>query len=495
MVNRRRHFRLNDDSSKIPVVNPAGFRANPVQLVLLVVVLLAIAFRLWTSFCFFPLSEWNSVRLAPTFMLRFGPTPYPGLDGGSLTTWIYGPVPLLINLPATLAHHTISALFLAEIVNLLLAIIPATLAVFTLVPSSSATNRTDRCWALLLCLALWPNTSLQYIQADNTAVAFGLIGNLLLLRTQGGNRSLLFPAALCTALAVWSKQTALGLVLAQLLWLGSTAGFKTTWRYAVICAACGLGLTAVFIDWFGFDQLWLNLVQIPGRLPFCDDALARTRDFWMHLSGFVLLPALVAIFARRVIWRSNSPWLLPVLSWLCLLPMALISTYKIGGATNSLNGILYLLPIATVTAVTTLRRLHGSSVWVAAVVLVILALQFQSSPLLPTRPVVTHLIEGEQLADKFPRRIYFPWHPLITFFSDHRFYLTEDGLYTRHAAGIDVAPNAARESLPDDWTITAVPGWRRDGVYKQLQPPGAQFGFNGKWGIYLWPPSDRSPRR
>ena len=75
------------------------------------------------------------------------------------------------------------------------------------------------------------------------------------------------------------------------------------------------------------------------------------------------------------------------------------------------------------------------------------------------------------------------------------FYLTEDGLSTRHAAGIDVTPNATRENLPDDWTITAVPGWRSEGMFKQLQSPGAQFGFNGKWGIYLWPESDRSPRR
>src|SRR4051812_46329068 len=88
------------------------------------IALLLVGFRLWTSFCFFPLPEWNSIRLAPSFMLHPGATPYPGLGGGPLTTWIYGPVPLLLNLPATLAHDTVTALLVAGTINLLIAVIP-----------------------------------------------------------------------------------------------------------------------------------------------------------------------------------------------------------------------------------------------------------------------------------------------------------------------------------------------------------------------------------
>jgi hypothetical protein len=174
------------------ITNPNGTRATSVHAVLLGAVTLAIVFRLWTSFCFFPLAEWNSVRLAPAFMLRFGPTPYPGLDNGPLTTWIYGPVPLLVNLPATLASDTISALSIAETINLLIAIIPVAATVFLLDFSAAKISRPDRLWALFLCLALWPNTSLQYIQADNTALAFGLLGNLFLTRVQNGHRLALF---------------------------------------------------------------------------------------------------------------------------------------------------------------------------------------------------------------------------------------------------------------------------------------------------------------
>ena len=41
-------------------------------------------------------------------------------------------VPLLLNLPATLAHDTVAALFIAESINLLCAIVPAIVAVFAI---------------------------------------------------------------------------------------------------------------------------------------------------------------------------------------------------------------------------------------------------------------------------------------------------------------------------------------------------------------------------
>lgn len=447
------------------------------------------AFRIWTSFCFFPFTEWNSVRLAPTFMLWFGPTPYPSLASGPLTTWIYGPVALLLNLPAVLAHDPITALYLAGTINVLGAVVPAAVAVFALAEPRTETPRTDRLWALLLCLALWPNSSLQYIQADNAAIAFGLLSNVLLVRGRDGNRVLLPLAALCAALAVWSKQTSIGLLAGQTLWLAIVVGRKSAVRYAALGAGCALALGAAFVAWFGADELWLNLVRIPGRLPFCESVAAYTRDFWMQISGYVLLPTLGAIVARRALCQRDSPWLLPMLTWLCLLPTALVSIYKVGGATNSLNCVLYLLPSAALTLVVALRRLtpRASQAWLAAGILAVLIQQMSFSSLLPLRPLTAHLEEAEQLAREYPGRIYFPWHPLVTFFSDHRFYHAEDGLYTRQIAGLGRDRSTASRDLPPQWSITAIPGWRSQGVFKPLQPPAAQLGFVGKWAVYAWP--------
>ncbi len=450
----------------------------------------AIAFRYWTSFCFFPLAEWNSVRLAPTFMLCFGSTPYPGLDHGALTTWIYGPVPLLLNLPAVLASDAIGAVLTAGIITLLCALVPAALAVFALAAPAPATTRADRAWALLLCLALWPGASLQFLQADNAALACGLLSNVLLARARGTHGTLLALAGLGAALAIWSKQTALGLIPAQVLWLGFAVDRRTAVRYALVSVAWVVALAAIFVVWFGASELWLNLVRIPGRLPFCESILAYTREFWAEISVGVLLPATAAIVARRAIWRRASPWLLPILTWLCLLPTALISIYRIGGATNSLNGFLYLLPLATLAAAVKLRQLapRTARAWLAAGTVTMVSGQLASAPVVPLLPLTTPLAEGAQLAREFPGRIYFPWHPLLTFFSERRFYHAEDGLYTRHLVAIDRERTLVERDLPPAWSLTAIPGWRLRGVFTQLQPPAAQLRFIGKWAVYAWPP-------
>ncbi len=453
---------------------------------LFVVVTVVVAFRLWTSFGFFPFADWNEVRLAPTFMLWHGFTPYPGLDRGPLTTWIYGPVPLLLNLPAVFARDAVGAMLIAGTINLLIAVVPTALVVFGS-PAPHAI-RADRRWALLLCLALWPNSSLQYIQADNAAVAFGMLSTLLLLSRSPGSVAPLL-AGLCAALAVWSKQTALAIIPAQLLWLALTGDARVALRHAAICAAAGLLLGGGFVAGFGFEGLWLNLVRLPGQLPFAGNFLGRTRELWLQLLGYVALPAVGLIIARRIVFRRDSPWLLPTLTWLFLLPTALISVYKVGGASNSLNGVLYLLPLAGLFAVGWLRRLHPrtSVVAIAAGILAVLLQQLSSSPLLPLRPLTTHLVVGADLAQKFPGRIYFPWHPLLTFYGERRFYHVEDGLSTRRFASLERPPSTTRLDLPASWSITAIPGWREQGVYRELQPLDAQLGFVGKWSVFSWP--------
>ena len=475
-------------------MSPAKPRHDPLAAVLLAGGLAVVGFRLWTSLCFFPLPEWNSVRLAPSFMLRFGTTPYPGLDGGALTTWIYGPVPLLLNLPATLAHDSIAALLIAEVITLLCAVGPAALAVLAGPSPDAAATRTDRTWALLLCLSLWPNPGLHYIQADNAAVAFGLLSNWLLARRRAGAHARWGTAALCAALAVWSKQTALGLVLAQSLWLACSAGRAAAVRHAVACAACGLALGGIFVVWFGFDGLWLNLVRIPGRIPFAPDFLERTLAFKLHLAGYVLLPAALLVFAGHAIWRRDSEWLLPVLCWLCLLPAGLVATYRIGGATNSLNAFLYLLPPATLALIGWLRRRSPGTAhaWTAAAVTAVVFQQLVAAPLVPLHPLTAHLEQAEALAQRYPGRIYFPWHPLVTFFSDRRFYHAEDGLYTRSTVNLEPAPELARRDLPPAWTLSAFPGWRDEGRFKVLQPPDAKRSFFGKWTLYSWPAAEGS---
>jgi len=458
------------------------------SVVLLFVTAAVVGLRLWSALCFIPLSGWNAVRLAPSFMLRFGTSPYPGLEGGPTTTWIYGPVPLFLDLPATLAHHTAAALLIAGTINLLIAVIPAALLLFAVAPPGADATAGDRSWGLLLCLALWPNSSLQYLQPDNPALAFGLLSNLLLLRPRPDPSRPPFLAALSVSLAVWSKQTTLGLILAQLLWLGATAGRPAVIRHVIACLGFGLALGSAFVGWFGWDGLWLNLVRLPGRLPYWDSMLDRTLGLLPHLAGYVVLPAVAVLWCWRRM-RRNPAWLLPVLSWLCLLPTSLLSIYKIGGTANSLSGFLYLLPVTALSVMILLRTRwpRPTQALMAFAVTATVVVQLALSPARPLRPVTAPLARAEYLAHEFPGQIYFPWNPIVTFFSDHRFYHAEDGLYVRYTAQLAPTRASALRDLPPHWCITAFQGPSSWGIVKNLQPSSAQVAQFGEWTLYSWP--------
>ena len=450
---------------------------------------LLLVMRLWMSLCFFPISGWNNIRLTPSFMLRFGPTPYPGLDGGPLTTWIYGPVPLFLNLPATFAFDAAAALIIAGVINLLIAVVPTGFVLFASSPSPQTARWTDRAWAFLVCLALWPNSSLQYIQADNAAVGFGLVANFLLQRSCDRSWIQLLPAAICAALAVWSKQTSLGLIFAQVLWLGVSSGGRASINYTLACAACGFALGGIFVAWFGFDGLWLNLVKLPSAIPFWADLRARTTGLGLHIAGYVLLPALALVIARRAVWKRDSPWLLPALTWLCLLPLGLVSIYKIGGTANSLNGFIYLLPAAALALVTALRPWQSrlTTALLASGVAATILVQINLSTTRSMRPLTEPLNQADYLASRFSGQIYFPWFPLVTYYSEHHFYHAEDGLYARYTAQLAPTRAAALRNLPARWSITVffgpMTGW---GIIEQLHPPAVQKSSFGAWTVYSW---------
>jgi len=450
----------------------------------------AILLRLWFAWCAFPASPWNDLRLEPTFMLREGATPYPGIDGGPLTTWIYGPVSLLLFLPATLTSNVVSALMVAGGLNLLVSLIPAVIAVRAWSRPEDPVASGDWLWALLLCLTIWPNSSLRFIQADDTVVACGLFAILLLIRAKGPKAGrCLAGAALATALAAWSKQTAIVLVIAQAAWLAMEGGPRVAGRYLAFWAMAMAALGMAWMAWFGREALWLNLVQVPAALPYAGNWFDRVKELAPHLVGYVLAPAVLALVAGRRIWRTGSPWNLPMLSWLVLLPGGILAAFKLGGSANSLSGFLFLMPVATIFVVRYLRpRIVASGPMLLALVVAGTAAQLASEPSRNLVPAVAHLRRAQYLADQFRGQIYFPWNPMVTYFSDRRFYHVEDGLFVRLLAGHAQTPQTLQAGLPSPWLETARVGqdggW---GIIDQLQPRDAQRSQYGEWTLDLWP--------
>ena len=133
-----------------------AFRPAPV----LLLAAAAVAAWLWTCLCRFPLHDWNELRLAPSLMWATGINPYPGPGAGPVTTWVYGPVPIFLQLPAALAANAVSAMAIAAIVNLLVAILP--LAYALRAGGGTAEGESARAWAFLVAIAAWPAVNLIF---------------------------------------------------------------------------------------------------------------------------------------------------------------------------------------------------------------------------------------------------------------------------------------------------------------------------------------------
>ncbi|HUJ43473.1 MAG TPA: hypothetical protein VLW52_07695 [Opitutaceae bacterium] len=450
----------------------------------------AAALWLWMCWCVFPVSVWNDVRLAPAFALARGVPLYSGANSGAVGTWIYGPLPVLLLWPATLAASAGHALLIAGAVNLLttVAAIAVVCAAWPVAQGYSLT-RSDRFLAMALAIALWPRASWQYLQADNFTVAFGLVGNLLLVRARGP--AWRWGAAAFAVAGLACKQTSVGVAIAQIIWLGITLGRAEALRHLGRCLGAGaLGALAIGFG-LGWNGVWLNLFDLPSRLPWTTEMVRRIVDLAPELTIHLVLPVLVMLLWRRAFWRRDSVLLLPSLAWLCALPPGVASLLKIGGTINSLQSLAYWLPpvlVAALAAARSARQLRWAIPGAALAGLAICTTRLAATPGHPWRPLTKHYRQAEVLAQSFPDQIWFPWNPLVTIYGENRFYHVEDGLYVRFLAGRPLALAHARAFLPPHMCVIALPRGGTDwGIALQFVPPNARRAEFGLWTLYSWP--------
>lgn len=450
-----------------------------------------VALWLWVCWCIFPVSVWNDVRLAPAFALARGLPLYPAEDSGAVGTWIYGPLPLLLWWPATWASSAAHAMLTAGTINLLMTVAAiGTVCAAWPAPAESSLTPSDRLLAAALAIALWPRASLQYLQADNVTVALGLIGNLLLVRSRAS--AWRWGAAVFAVAGMACKQTSFGVPMAQIIWLGVTAGRTEALRHLGRCLGAGLAFTVAVGIGFGWTGTILNLFILPSRLPWTNAFLRRFVDLAPELSIHLALPALVMVTCHRAVWRRESALLLPSLAWLCALPPGMASLLKIGGTINSLQSLAYWLPPALVVALGAARRLRRIT-WVfpsmALACLAICAVRLAGASAHPWRPLTEHYRQAEFLARSFRNEIWFPWNPLVTLYSEDCLYHAEDGLYVRFLAGHALTLAHARAHLPPRMYVIALPRGGTDwGIALHFLPPGARRAEFGLWTLYSWLP-------
>lgn len=463
---------------KVESVRPATFLAFA---------LAAIALAVWlgSAWCRFPSVVWNDVRLAPSLALAQGWPVFPTATAGTINTWTYGPLPLLAYLPAAVAPTAAGALLVAGALNLALTLIPLALVCrFWPLGDSGAEPPWARPGVFLLCTALWAPRHYEVIFADNLAIACGLLGNLALVRLRGP-RGWWLGAVLATA-AVGCKQIAVGIPLAQVLWIGLTAGWRAGAAHAARCAAAGAAWLGLAVPLFGGAGLWHVLVALPADFPWAP-AWARLAPMLPELAWQIALPLAAMVLARGAF--AAPVLLLPALAWCCTLPPGLLALLKHGGWLNSVHSLaLWLPPVLTVLACrgATARADRWIPLAAALAAAAVAGGRIAAADRLFTRPATAAYAEAGQLAAQFRGRIWFPFHPLVTLHSEQRYYHDEDGLHVRRLSRVGTSAEQAAAHLPPALQVMAFhQDWSDWGVARSLLPPDARTVEIGHWRLWL----------
>lgn len=443
-----------------------------------------LAIWLWSRVCRFPSIPWNDMRLAPTIALAQGWPVYPNAGSGTINTWMYGPLPVLFMWPASWAPTAADALMVAAWLNLALTLVPLAVVCFAWpAPAGATPSRLGRAVALLTCLAIWPELHYSVIFSDNLALACALIGNLVLARAKHA-RLLWIAAGLATA-TVACKQIALGIPLAQVVWLGLTAGRTAALRHAGRCVATGAVIGGAAIGIFGWSGLWFTLVEVPGSFGWAPNIAQRLGMVTVALAVHLGLPAAAMLACRR--WFAQPTLLLPAVVWLCTLPLGLAGLLKLGGWTNSIHSFVLWLPPVLASALTLSVRervrwpvLLGAGLFGVAMA----SGRLMHEPSLALRPLTADYRQAEQLAAQHRGALWFPVHPLVTLYSDRRYYHDEDGLYVRMMARKFPSNEHAASQLPAAMQMMAFRNdWTDWGIARRMLPPNSRETVIGNWTL------------
>ncbi len=474
-------------SSPAPAGN-AGTRASGIirlaVLLSLVVAGIVLSVWFWSRVCRFPTVAWNDLRLAPTIALAQGWPVYATATQGTINTWMYGPLPLLYFWPASWASTSGGALMVAGLMNLALTLVPLAVVCWAW-PVREGGRRAPlaRLTAFVLGAALYPEYHYSIHFSDNLAIACGALGNLLLVRSESG-RARWLAAALAVA-TLGCKQIALGIPLAQILWLGCTGGVRAGMLHAWRCTATGVIIGGAIVAAFGWNGLWYTLVETPAGFGWATDPANRLWLAAPDLALLVGLPLVVMVAGRGTFLQPLL--LLPALAWICTLPLGLAGLLKLGGWANSIHGFVLWLPPVAVTfraSPATEGRRRSTALVAALLAATITTGRILREPDFPLHPQTAAHQEAERLAGQFPQGIWFPLQPLVTLYSDRRYYHDEDGFYVRTMAKKPLSPGHVAAHLPSAMKGMAFYNQTNDwGIARGMLPPGSISVAVGNWTL------------
>ena len=439
---------------------------------------------LWCCWCSFPAFPWNDIRVAPAVALHHGISVYTTATTGPVSTWLYGPLPLLLLWPAGLASSAIGAIEIAGAIHIGLTVLTLTLiCLFWPAASGVASTLPRRLAAALLCVLFVRNqtSGYQVYCADAPGLVFGLLSLLALAHQR------YWLAALGAAAAAACKQTLIGVGVAQLVWLALAVSPRAAWQQLGRYLMAGTALAIPALYYFGGAGLWHTMIAIPGSFPWAQ-LPGRLTEHRLYLLIHVAIPVAIMLGARRFFFGRKSPALLPALAFSCTLPLSLAGFLKIGGNVNSLHSFwLWFPPLLAVLLTGELFVRLGQSGSLALTMLVVgvASLWLQTSRL-SVAPSVQAYREAIYLAKRLPGKIWFPMHPLVTLYSDGRLYPDLDGLRERSFAGQAVTAEHFFTQMPRlrQASTTLLPvGWGLADIAEARLPANTPVTSFGQWRV------------
>jgi hypothetical protein len=443
-----------------------------------------------------PYQDFNVSRLIPSLELLRGHEPYSLPNEGPIFCNLYGPVSLMVFLPAGLATTPNGSIVIGGIINSAFAFLP-----FLALHMRYRRNTPDgRVWALVgfafavgallgsrggydICIAT---------HADAPAVGLGLLSCMAVMNgddTRGWSRPAL--AASAAVLSVWTKQVEVPVIAALMIYVACAYGKESFYRL-VICLIIAGGISVVvFIGAFGFENLWMNLMVIPSRHP------------WWHTGAYVLIwilfdmariawpfalivtvGAVTAVRSASRVKRSlgaflrEEPWILLVLAAILMIPTSVVGRAKVGSWESAYHSLYYLIAAASLVLVRLtdpsysggLSRLFSRIALAATVAAVALC-----SPCLTNLPLLLKMdLSPQQQAYKValekPGEVYFPWNPVSMLLAEGKLYNTEPGLLDLKWAGLMPSKEEFMLHVPPNMKYVAYQKDRPHEVAMELLP-------------------------
>lgn len=468
--------------------------ATRLRLFLITLGMAAVALKAWSCICLFPIHAWNDVRLRPSFLIADGLPLYPGLNKGIITTWMYGPVHPLLFYPVTFTHDISQVFLYAALLNVSLVIAAVPVAGFLW-----NAYRDERPFAhtqdVMLCvvatLLVVPVIYLKFLMADTPSLVFGMLSiGLFSFGVRRSSRLILWVAAFAAVTSAFSKAHGVAVAMGEILWLVSNRRYQELGSFLGMIVTCLLAWLLIGILLASSPKaFWDHTFVLPAHLPWAPDLVGRAGALIPELVVSVLLPfaGITYLFWKKGAWRRELG--IPFFIWLAALPVTLAGAFKVGGSSNSLHPVLYLVPFCLSDALKVSRERSSWSRPAVEMLVLILSIytlvEFRENPL---KPVMHRCVEAVDLSKANVNAMWLPWRPLATFLATGRHYHDEDGLHVRQLTKLYPSRPHAFEFVPASWNKTAVerPGMSWD-IARQMQPGPVNYERQGHWVIYSSP--------